>query len=920
MGENLQTHNVTRRQFLKTTAVATTLAALGDSLFGGPMATLTEGAAKEAPASDVWVPTVCDLCDQNCGLQVHVVNGIVVKAEGEPNHPMNKGRICGRPNSYPMYLYNPFRVKAPMKRTNPEKGLGVDPKWQEISWDEALNTVAQKLKATRDKDPHRFWIHAGHRALGTLWSDFGSAFGTTTKLGSVNFCTGGANHMTSVYLQGTGTAHPYMDYNKYLIEIGGRLYGAKGAPEVIRYATQLRDAGMKVINLCPMIAPSNPNPDEWIPIKVGTDAAFALAMQYVMIHELGAKYPGYDIEFLKKRTNAPYLIRPDGMYMRAEGTGDKKVKDKTRLDQEFGKPLVWDAVENKAKTFDDPTIKDFALEGTYKIKWKDMAEVECKTAFQLLKEHVTKYTPEAAEKITEVPAATIRRITKEFVDAAQIGKTIMLDGKEYRFRPSAFSYSKSYSGSRGLHTQCAMKLTNVLIGNTNVPGGWGAADVDLTVNEADGVNLLHDFIYTHVKFPPEFPGLSFDSRTGGGGMYPLVYNLNTLAWYAMNDPQKYYLQHPAEVYGFNGANLLGNSLTPEFIAAQMKKVPFIWGTPYHFDDIAEMADVLLPPDTHLDGNLEALPADPYCHTEPLGTEAVYVQHPLVDRVYNTMNIDDILMELAARIGILTSKGGLNERINRKFTTEKKFAIDVSKKYKWEEIADRMLQSQYGEGCGNKYFAEKGGKIIKSVGAPGTYRDQEWPTSRYRIYIEEFVWDRIEWGKDLEKLKKEKGVTLRPSNEFVLNMLQPLPSWLPRPYESLPAEYDMYAVHYKTMLNSMATFMDNAWIYEFVKTCDPYSMRVMIHTSAAAKRGIKDGDQIVIESPFGKTTGEASVTELIRPDTIAIAALFGATSPDIWPPAREGPHFNRLCWADEEWRDPITGNQESGMKVKVYKKV
>jgi hypothetical protein len=61
-----------------------------------------------------------------------------------------------------------------------------------------------------------------------------------------------------------------------------------------------------------------------------------------------------------------------------------------------------------------------------------------------------------------------------------------------------------------------------------------------------------------------------------------------------------------------------------------------------------------------------------------------------------------------------------------------------------------------------------------------------------------------------------------------------------------------------------------------------------------------------------------VTELIRPDTVSIAGCFGATSTDLHPSAREGALFNRLCWADENWRDPISGNQENGMKVKVYK--
>jgi anaerobic selenocysteine-containing dehydrogenase len=164
------------------------------------------------------------------------------------------------------------------------------------------------------------------------------------------------------------------------------------------------------------------------------------------------------------------------------------------------------------------------------------------------------------------------------------------------------------------------------------------------------------------------------------------------------------------------------------------------------------------------------------------------------------------------------------------------------------------------------------------------------------------------------------VELRPSNAFVLDMYRPVADYIPRPYEDLPAEYDMYAVHYKTMLHAMTTFMDNAWIAEYVGNYDPYTMQIMINADTAQKRGIKNGDQITVESPFGKVTGECVTTQLTRPDTIAIAGTFGATSPELSPAAREGVLFNRLCWGDETYRDPITGNQENAMKVKVYKKV
>ena len=902
---------ITRRDFVKSSAVVGGLAGVGGAFFGSrSLSTLAEAA--DTAGTVKWTETSCDLCDQNCGIRVKTTDGVVTKVEGIPDHPMSLGRLCSRPNSYMVYQYNPWRVKAPMKRTNPEKAIGIDPKWVEITWDEAYETIVAKLKAVRAKDPHRLWMHNGHRSQGHFWADFANVFGTTTRLGSVNFCTGGANHMSSVYFQGSGGCHPYLDFTKYFIEIGGRLYGAKGGPEVIRFSTELRMKGMRCLNLCPIIAPCNPNPDEWLPIKVGTDAAYILSMMYVMFWELGEDYPGYDVEFLKKRSNGPLLVKPNGNYMRAEAKDDPLFVDETRLNQKFGKPLVWDPIDKCPKVYDDPTIKEFTLNGTYKIKWKELPEVECRTAFQCLKDNVKKYKPEDAEKICEIPAATIRRIAKEYVDAAQIGSTIQIEGEEMRFRPSAFSYSKSYSGSRGWHTQSALKMINTLIGSINCPGGWGAEDVELPLNPADGCNVIHDFMYTHVKFPPEYPGLNFDSRTGGGGMYPMMYNLNTLAWFAMNEPEKYWLQHPCEFYWVNNANLFGNSMNPEFIAEQMKKIDFMVAMSYHFDEIADMCDIILPQASHLEGALQRMSIGSYCRTVPYGIEGYYIQQPMVEPIYNTRPIDNILTDIMEKMGLLDA---WNTRLNRRYMG--KNPLEMGKKYTNVDYIDRLLKESCN-GNGLEYFKKNTKYYTAEKGALGTYHDTEFPDTRYRIYTEDMVWAMKEWKADLDKLKAEKGVSLRPSNEFVTGMGAPVPDWLERPYEQCPPEYDLYCVHYKTMQHSMATFMDNAWFSEYITLFDPYSMRIQIHPTAAKKRGIKTGDIITVESVHGKDSTEAVVTELVRPDTIAVGGSMGSRSVNIFGPTKEGALFNRVCWADENWRDPITGNQENSMKVKVYK--
>src|SRR5574341_1262000 len=88
------------------------------------------------------ISTACGMCYVGCGILVEVENGVVVNIEGNPASLQNRGDMCAKGKAGIMNLYNPHRVKVPLKRTNPKKGLDEDPGWREISWDEAITTIA----------------------------------------------------------------------------------------------------------------------------------------------------------------------------------------------------------------------------------------------------------------------------------------------------------------------------------------------------------------------------------------------------------------------------------------------------------------------------------------------------------------------------------------------------------------------------------------------------------------------------------------------------------------------------------------------------------------------------------------------------------------------------------------------------------
>src|SRR5208283_1182499 len=141
---------------------------------------------------------------------------------------------------------------------------------------------------------------------------------------------------------------------------------------------QRRPGEIKVVALDPVGSYCASKAEEWLPLRPGTDAAFLLSIANLLVNELGI----YDSEYLKNRTNSPYLIGPDGYYKR------EKLTDK---------PVVWDLDSSSVKSFDFSQELNCALEGTYHIDG-----IEYKTAFQLLKEHLVKYTPEYASDITTI--------------------------------------------------------------------------------------------------------------------------------------------------------------------------------------------------------------------------------------------------------------------------------------------------------------------------------------------------------------------------------------------------------------------------------------------------------------------------------------------------------------------------------------
>src|SRR3990170_5530325 len=175
------------------------------------------------PRDDAWVPTSCALCYGSCSILAHRVDGVVEKVEGNPESVVGKGRLCGKGVAGIMSHYDPNRLTVPLRRTNPKKGLDEDPGWKEITWEEALDEIAARLRKIRAEDPRKLVIQRTTTVTAgrTPFTAFAAAFCTTTvsTAGGGLHCGNGA-HLISGIMHASWSIVPDFEYCNYAIYFG----------------------------------------------------------------------------------------------------------------------------------------------------------------------------------------------------------------------------------------------------------------------------------------------------------------------------------------------------------------------------------------------------------------------------------------------------------------------------------------------------------------------------------------------------------------------------------------------------------------------------------------------------------------------------------------------------------------------------
>ncbi|WP_158212361.1 molybdopterin-containing oxidoreductase family protein [Natranaerobius trueperi] len=525
---------VNRRTFIKT-AVGTGLA-MGTGL---KVPNFVKAKSKEQNAlyekGAKEVPTVCGVCSGGCAAKAYVKNDRVKQLVGNPKDQAAGGKLCVKGYNSIETLYDPDRVKYPMKRTNPDKGIGVDPKFVKISWDEALDHIANKLNTIVDEyGPEALMFIMRSNPFS---SRLGKAIGTPNFISHQSTCFTTQEVMWRSMVTGGGKPWTYdLENSNYILSFGCDLLG-KAKNMHLRNTASALENGAKLVVLDPRKSTTASRAHEWIPIKPGTDLAFALAMIKVIVEE-----DLYDKDFVNKYT---------------EGIDE-------------------------------------------------------------IKEFVKDYTPEWAEKITEIPKDTIVKIAREF------------SNNKPAFIPSHKRDAAGPNYSNSSRLAQAQIILNALVGSIDRKGG-------AILSRNPGFPGFDEV------FPsPEFPQPK-TQRIDGFEQHPIISEMYrgdfaTLAEGILTEnpyPVKAALLRGYTTLSFPNAKRMTKALTKLDFLVTFEILP---------SEAVQLSDIVLPEPHWLESSGFSDRGYHCLHPQ------VAVRLPASERLHDTRGFSSIITDLAKRMG------------------------------------------------------------------------------------------------------------------------------------------------------------------------------------------------------------------------------------------------------------------------------
>ena len=868
------------------------------------------------PADEIKT-TTCYMCACRCGIRVYLKDGKVRYIEGNRDHPVNKGVLCGKGSAGIMQHYSPARLTAPLKRVGP-RGSG---DFQEISWEEALGLATDWMGEVRQKDPKKLAFFTGRDQSQSLTGWWAMMFGTPNYAAHGGFCS--VNMAAAGLYTFGGSFWEFGDtdweHTRYFMLFG---VAEDHASNPIKMALgKLKKRGVKVVSVNPVRTGYNAIADEWIGIKPGTDGLFVAAL----IHEL-FKAQTIDVDYLVRYTNVPWLV------IRDPGAAD----DGLFARDADGKPLAHDKASGKLVDALTAPLQP-SLSGTFTLADGRKAV----PVFQLLAERFlsAEYAPEKVEKETGVSADSIRRIAAELAHAA-FKEEVVLDipwtdwtGRRHDKmigRPIGMHAMRGISAhSNGFHTCRILHILQILLGSIDCPGGFrykapfpkqappflkprGKPGDVKPMQPLPGPqlgfptgpeDLLVDAAGTPQRIDKAF---SWDAPFSAHGLMHMV-----IANAAKGDP------YPVDVLFMYMANMSWNSsmntggtleyLTDKDPATGEYKIPKIIYSDAYFSEMVPYADLILPDTTYLErwdciSLLDRPISDP-------DAPADAIRQPVVAPDRDVRPFQDVLIDLGGRLKL---PGFTKEDGSPKFPGGyPDYIVNHERKPGIGPLAGFRGKTggSFGKGEPNPHQLDR-------YIADGCFHVHHLPPNlRYFKHINR---DYIDWAVDLglrltrtpvifqlysEPMQKMRlaarghGAVQPPEQHRrrIETYFDPLPFWY-TPFEGAvtdQTEFPMHAITQRPMAMYHSWGSQNAWLRQIHGFNKLY-----INRTRAEQQGIADDDWVWITSRIGRVRAQVKLMEGVNADTVwtwnAIGKRAGAWALDTdAPEATRGFLLNHL---------------------------
>ncbi len=566
----------------------------------------------EATQTFEKVPSFCALCISRCGAVATIEEGKFTRLEADPTHPTGEA-LCIKGKVAPELVYHPDRLTHPMKRTKP-KG-NADPGWQRISWDEALSTIAERLKDLADRHgPESVAFSNASPSTSALCDSVDwlrrlrKVFGSPNQSISMELC-GWGRYLANLYSYGAGLPADCMPD----LENAGCIlfWGYNPTVSRIAHATATVAAhtrGAKLIVVDPRRAGLARRADEWLRVRPGTDGALALGLSGVMI-----EHGWYDEAFVRNWTNGPILVREDtGRILRASDISEQSGSDTL---------VAWDTTTDRTATYSPDTSQystdtaRLALFGTFEVDTRD-GPVTCRPAFQLMADICARYGPEEVERLTGVPAEQVVRTARMLWNTRPVGY---------------MAWSGLEQQSNATQIARAIGFLYALTGNFDDVGG-NVAFPAVATNNVQGDEFLSD--------AQRQKTLGRAERPLGPARYDHIASADI--YRAILDQQPYAIRGLVSF----GSNLLVAHADGERGRDALRQLEFHVHADHFLNPTAELADIVLPSTTPFES--EGLKIG--FETSEAACEWVQLRRRLVAPIGEARPDIQIIFDLACHLG------------------------------------------------------------------------------------------------------------------------------------------------------------------------------------------------------------------------------------------------------------------------------